>query len=66
MKCDGAYKELKPCSCHYELSVPDFSDYECSTWKCKRKVVAYEYGDHWCKKDLIRIRAIRAREGRSV
>ncbi len=37
----------------------ELRDYKCSTWKCKRKVITYEFGDHWCIKDLKRIKRLR-------
>lgn len=66
MRCDGAYKELKPCNCHYAMMPPIFNKEKCSTWKCKRKVIAYEYGDYWCSIDLRRIKTLRKKDGRPV
>lgn len=37
----------------------EFINYKCSTENCKRPVVAYEWGDHWCKKDLDRVAKLR-------
>lgn len=36
-----------------------FNRFKCSTDKCKRPVIAYEFGDHWCKQDLKRVTKLR-------
>ena len=42
----------------------EFREYDCSTWKCKRKVIGYEWGDHWCIKDRKRVQRLRQKDGR--
>lgn len=37
----------------------EFEDCDCSTENCKRPVVAYEWGDHWCEVDLKRVAKLR-------
>ena len=36
-----------------------FDNNKCSTQNCKRPVVAYEWGDHWCTVDLKRVAKLR-------
>jgi len=49
----------------YDLEhAEEYKQYTCSTWKCKRPVVSYERGDHWCAVDLKRVRKLWADEFR--
>lgn len=49
---------IQLCEIYLKLVGKEFEDVECSTEKCKRPVVAYERGDHWCAVDLKRVKKL--------